>query len=661
MGGREGLIDTAIKTSETGYIQRRLSKVMEDINIEYDLTVRNAQGGVIQFFYGEDTMDAAYLENLNLNFINITDRESEIIYRMNINSPCYGIDLKGQKLLNSSVVSNRNQIQEEFEIEYSQLVRDRQILKQILVNELEMNIPLPVNIERLISNAINFFRKSERFSDILPLDVINSVKLIEKFCFESIRPRNFSECKKFCLCCKCIGILSSTLLFRIYLRATLATKLVIFKYKLSKESFEWVINQICLHFRKGIANPGEMVGTISAQSIGQPATQMTLNTFHYAGVSAKNVTLGVPRLKEIINVLKLVKTPSLTVYLKKEFSLSYERVKRLQQALEFITLKNIMQEKSFFYDPDPFITINTNDRFTLEEYFEFPDETLDIIYIGVWVMKMVLQKDKFIDKKLSIDQLIEKIKKKIKPLSLLIQNSDENANLIIIRFKIFWPNINWRKKDYKIKKENTFKLIIFERQYLKRMCHFVMNINLKDYGTFNIKKIFTRKADTVNLNMINGLIIHSKEFILDTEGVDLRYILNYNGIDYSRSISNDILETYKVLGIEAVRKVLIQELRNLISFDGSYVNFRHLSLLVDIMTYRGKLTSITRHGINKTDIGPIAKCSFEETVDIFYQSAIFGICDNLKGVSANTMVGNLPPIGTGKIELFIDESKLDII
>jgi DNA-directed RNA polymerase II subunit RPB1 len=276
-------------------------------------------------------------------------------------------------------------------------------------------------------------------------------------------------------------------------------------------------------------------------------------------------------------------------------------------------------------------------------------------------MKMVLQKDKFIDKKLSIDQLIEKIKKKIKPLSLLIQNSDENANLIIIRFKIFWPNINWRKKDYKIKKENTFKLIIFERQYLKRMCHFVMNINLKDYGTFNIKKIFTRKADTVNLNMINGLIIHSKEFILDTEGVDLRYILNYNGIDYSRSISNDILETYKVLGIEAVRKVLIQELRNLISFDGSYVNFRHLSLLVDIMTYRGKLTSITRHGINKTDIGPIAKCSFEETVDIFYQSAIFGICDNLKGVSANTMVGNLPPIGTGKIELFIDESKLDII
>nr|UXY87553.1 DNA-directed RNA polymerase II largest chain [Cryptomonas curvata] len=658
MGGREGLIDTAIKTSETGYIQRRLSKVMEDVNVEYDLTVRNAQNSIIQFFYGEDTMDAAFLESQNLSFVNMADRELELVYKMNINSPCYGLNTRGETFLTTNKKYNNNKIQEEFNAEFSQLNRDRYILREALVNGAELNVPLPVNIQRLITNAKILFKNSLNRPEIFPLDVISSIKMVEKFCFDAINSNKTIKCKKFCTCCKCISVLNATLLFRMYLRATLATKLVIFKYKMTKESFSWVLNEICLHFRKGIVNPGEMVGIVSAQSIGQPATQMTLNTFHYAGVSAKNVTLGVPRLKEIINVLKLVKTPSLTIYLRKEYGLSYERVKRLQRGLEFISLKNILQESSFFYDPDPFQTICINDRHILENYFEIPDETLEYIYMGVWVMKTILHKDKFIDKKLSIDQLVEKIKKKIKPLSLLILNSDENGDLILIRFKIFWPSLNWNKKDSFYKKKSLSKLLIFERHYLKRMNHFIINLNLKDYGTFKIKKIYSRKIETTAINMANGLINFSNEFVLDTEGVDLRYILNYNGIDYTRSLSNDILEIFKILGIEAVRKVLIQELRNLISFDGSYVNFRHLSLLVDVMTYRGKLMSITRHGINKTEIGPIAKCSFEETVDIFFQSAVFGVCDDLKGVSANTMVGNLAFIGTGKIDLFLNELKL---
>ena len=658
MGGREGLIDTAIKTSETGYIQRRLSKVMEDITVEYDLTVRNAQNGIIQFFYGEDTMDAAFLENQNLNFINMTDRELEIVYKMNLDSPCYGLSLKGENVLKINEQYKHNKMQSQFNSQFSQLIRDRYILRQALVNGVELNVPLPVNIQRLIVNARNLFKKSINDFENCPLDIINSVKLVEKFCFNAISSKKTLECKKLCVCCKCISVLNATLLFRMYLRATLATKLVIFKYKMSKDSFAWVLSEICLYFRRGIVNPGEMVGTISAQSIGQPATQMTLNTFHYAGVSAKNVTLGVPRLKEIINVLKLVKTPSLTIYLRKECGLSYERVKRLQQALEFISLKNILQESYFFFDPDPFQTICINDRHILQDYFEIPDETLETIYMGVWVMKIILQKNKFIDKKLSISQLVEKVKKKVKPLSLLILNSDENADLIVIRFKIFWPSLNWKKKENGFKNQNLIKLVIFERHYLKRMNHFIINLSLKDYGTFKIKKTYIRKADIINLNNSNGLVIRSKEFILDTEGVDLRYILNYNGVDYTRSLSNDILEICKILGIEAVRKVLIQELRNLISFDGSYVNFRHLSLLVDVMTHRGKLMSITRHGINKTDVGPIAKCSFEETVDVFFQSAVFGVCDDLKGVSANTMLGNLAFIGTGKMDLFIDELKL---
>ena len=109
--------------------------------------------------------------------------------------------------------------------------------------------------------------------------------------------------------------INATLLFSIFLRSTLCSKRMAEEHKLSLEAFEWLLGEIESRFQRAQVQPGEMIGALAAQSLGEPATQMTLNTFHYAGVSAKNVTLGVPRLKEIINVSKKPKTPSLTVFL----------------------------------------------------------------------------------------------------------------------------------------------------------------------------------------------------------------------------------------------------------------------------------------------------------------------------------------------------------
>mmetsp|Transcript_28017 Transcript_28017/g.66858 ORF Transcript_28017/g.66858 Transcript_28017/m.66858 type:complete len:1463 (-) Transcript_28017:1142-5530(-) len=657
MGGREGLIDTAIKTSETGYIQRRLSKAMEDVTVEYDLTVRNGQNCLLEFFYGDDSMDAANLEIQYLRLAKISDKEVEMVYKINPDSPCLGLTKKGISFSKKINNLRKKKFDKLIEKEYFQILRDREILRQSIYVSNENSFPLPVNIDRIIWNGQNIFTGSKMKEKPDPFFIIKSIKLVENFLLNSIEPKRNSECFENCICDLCENKMNATMLFRIYLRSSLALKLVLQKYKLCKNSFKWILCEICNQFRKSIIHPGEMVGTVSAQSIGQPATQMTLNTFHYAGVSAKNVTLGVPRLKEIISVLKTVKTPSLTIYLFKECSSSPYRVKKLQQSLEFLTVQKIEKNSNFFYDPDPYKTIFSKDRDCLENYFEIPDESLSMQHLGTWTMTITLKENEFVDKKLSIDQLIEKIKKKSKPLPLFIINSDENSGLVKLLFKVFWPELKWNHffdiKENRVKKVNLFS---YEKRYLMRMKHFLSNINIKDFGTPNIKKVFIRKTDLNYFNLARGGgILNKKEFVLDTEGVDLRYIFNYIGVDFSRSISNDILEICRILGIEATRKVLINELKNLISFDGSYVNSRHLFLLVDIMTFRGKLMSITRHGINKTDVGPIAKCSFEETVDIFYQSAVFGVCDNLKGVSANILVGNLAPLGTGKIDLFFSD------
>merc|ERR1719223_1466016 len=137
------------------------------------------------------------------------------------------------------------------------------------------------------------------------------------------------------------------------MRSTMCSKRVIEEYYLNSQAFDYIIGEIESKFNAAITHPGEMVGALAAQSLGEPATQMTLNTFHYAGVSSKNVTLGVPRLKEIINVSKKPHTPSLTVYLKKEYAHDSEAAKAVQAALRAHDAAHRDQHDGDLVRPDP--------------------------------------------------------------------------------------------------------------------------------------------------------------------------------------------------------------------------------------------------------------------------------------------------------------------
>lgn len=143
------------------------------------------------------------------------------------------------------------------------------------------------------------------------------------------------------------------------------------------------------------------------------------------------------------------------------------------------------------------------------------------------------------------------------------------------------------------------------------------------------------------------------EWVLDTDGTNLIELLSNPNIDSTRTISNDIREIYDTLGIEAARYALYKELL-IVTNEGS-MNYRHMSLLIDTMTYKGQLMSIDRHGINRGDIGPLAKSSFEETTDMLINASIFAEYDKVNGVSANVMLGQQPPCGTGDSKILIDE------
>jgi len=398
-------------------------------------------------------------------------------------------------------------------------------------------------------------------------------------------------------------------------------------------------------FHKAIAHPGENIGCIAAQSIGEPATQMTLNTFHYAGVSAKNVTLGVPRLTEIINIAKNIKTPSLAIYLVGDAANDREKAKKVQSSLEYTTLNHVTKATEIIYDPEVFSTNVEEDLYFVQAYYEMPDEEIDESRLSPWLLRIELNREMMVDKCLTMAEVAEKITTEFSD-DLTCIFSDDNAEKLILRIRIL--NEESMKEDEYDADDNVF---------LKKIeSHMLSKLVLQ--GVEGIRKVALRDTKRTFYSPESNTYVTENEWMLDTEGVNLMEVLQHPQVDHRRTTSNHIVEIIQSLGIEAARNSLMHELKSVIEFDGSYVNYRHVAILCDVMTYRGHLMAITRHGINRQDTGPLMRCSFEETVDILLDAAAFGERDGLQGVSENIMLGQLAPVGTGAFGLYLNEEML---
>ena len=178
-------------------------------------------------------------------------------------------------------------------------------------------------------------------------------------------------------------------------------------------------------------------------------------------------------------------------------------------------------------------------------------------------------------------------------------------------------------------------------------------------GTKNIEKVNLRKINNYKImNHETGDFDKKEIYVLDTIGTNLSDILKLDYINKNKTFSNDIIEMKNILGIEAARKCLFNEILEVMEFDSTYINHHHIHLLCDRMTCNHKMVSIFRHGINKDNIGPIAKASFEETTEMFLQAARHGELDNMRGVSANVMCGQEGYYGTSAFQIHIDNELL---
>ncbi len=627
MTGRTGLIDTAVRTADSGYTNRRLEKAAEDAQILYDLTVRNANNNIIQLKYGDDGYDPTLLEKQDLLLIQWSNIEMEKRYKFQFEST---IEWSMITLAHKDLIANKN-YQNIIENEYTTLINLRDILRNKYYYNLDVisgiNIFLPFNLPRYIQFVKSKFNVKEYdISNLNPIYVINSVNNLCSFINTYSKETVNNE------------------LTKISIRTYLASKQCIIFNKLNILAFDYIINTVKDKIMRSYIQPGELVGPLCAQSLGEPLTQMTLNTFHLSGDASKSVvvTAGVPRFKEIVNVSKNIKTPSMNIYLKPEYSSSKEIAENIKNSLEFTKMQDIIIQTEIIHDDfdnDNLPINHTEDAEFIDIYRQFNEIICADIHSGLskWGLRLELNKEIMMNKNISMSDVQEIILNRFnsdEKIQCII--SDDNSNNLVMRIKIHHDE------------DHDFFVVMNE---LEKQ---INNIILK--GIPEIKKVGLEEKNIIKYNP-DGSYYSAKEWILNTYGSNLLAVFSNDYIDSNRTTTNDIIEIYQLFGIEAARQKIIDELG--IVFSGNDINFRHIALIADIMTYRGVIMQIDRHGVNRSnDYSPISKASFEEIDDILVNSSIFGDYDKMTSVSANIMFGQIAPAGTGLFNILIDEDKI---
>ena len=347
------------------------------------------------------------------------------------------------------------------------------------------------------------------------------------------------------------------------------------KYKLKKAEIEAIIQEAVREYEKAKIEPGEAIGTVAAQSIGEPSTQMTLNTFHYAGVAEINVTLGLPRIIEIVDARKNPSTPIMTVYLDEKHRYDREKALEVARKIEGTTLENLARETSI-------------DILNFEFIVEIDPERLE---------------------KAGLD--MEKVQRKLEG-SFKSAEFETDGYTLIVRPKKVGKLSDLRRLAEKVKKHR-----------------------LK--GLSGVGKTIIRKD--------------GDEYVIYTEGSNFKQVLKVPGVDPTRTRTNNIWEIAEVLGIEAARNAIIEEIVNTMREQGLEVDVRHIMLVADMMTLDGVILPIGRHGIVGEKASVLARAAFEITTQHLFEAAERGEVDPLNGVVENVLIGQPVPVGTGMVRL----------
>jgi len=656
MGGRIGLIDTAVKTSQTGYIQRRLIKGLEDLKVEYDMTVRNNKGKIIQFAYGDDGFDSTKAENQTVPLIGMSTEDIYMHYDI------VGINDQHNDLLDiyakgtiTRLKRQRPETKEKCMSYIQKMIQARdEIVNNIFKNKNDNTVKVPVAFQNMIANAQGQLNLNA--SSIVDISPLEAFELIELYMNKL----------------KAIHYAPPTELFEILYYYYLTPKDLLVNKRFHKKGLTLLLENVVLKYKQAIVHPGEMVGVIAGQSIGEPTTQLTLNTFHLAGVASKsNVTRGVPRIEEILRLTKNPKNPSLTVHLKPLDEGEQDKATQYANMLEHTKLVDVVKSVQICFDPNDKTTNIEEDQLLMEQFYEFEemmkqcsgDVSVDGQQKSKWIIRIEMDAETLLDKNITMDDIHFTITNSYNN-DITCAYSDYNSTKLVFRLRLNSNALNKKKP-----KGVAETLDQSDEIYLLRNFQDTILNNIVLRGINGIRNVIPRKlqnqlimdkkVDDRLIQKEDGKFIKKDTWILDTTGSNLLEVLALDFIDGNRTFSNDINEIFNILGIEAARQVLYNEFVEVMEFSDVYINYHHLSLLCDRMSSTKGMVSIFRSGILNDDIGPISKSTFEVHTEVLLKASRHAEFDHMRGVSASVMMGQHGYFGTGSFNIVLDMKEME--
>lgn len=589
MGGREGLVDTAVKTATTGYIQRRQMKAMEDNKVHYDNTVRAGNSFILDFSYGGDNMDSVKLEKLKLTCLSFSD----------------------EQLRRALVPDITDSV--DYELQYKQLralVIELRRVRFTHYDGIDKTILLPINIERTKNNMLRC-DDEDVDTGFYRTELQNCIDNCEQICGQKV------------MC------LHAYLLFHLNCKAMKETRC-------SRASFSKICAHIVNRYINSMCPAGEGVGSVAAQSVGEPCTQMTLNTFHFAGCGSKNVTLGIPRLKEILDNSRCIRTPCKTFRIRETFEDNKVFAELLAQSLKHCSLKDIVAQYDVIYDPDPMSTVINDDKDLVKVHNVLFRSQKG--FSSDYIARICLDKRRMKSLNVTPEDIASIISSKTPLVDVIYSPVNSFHWMLRLRFRDVRMMMERVEEEVRSRTEEIFVHCLSGKLFDAVTISGIVGV----YDA-SVRMVDTWDEKTQQIK---------SPYCIDVMGGSLVDMSCVDSVDWYSAHSNDVHEVNELLGIEAAYSVLFKELMTTLLFDGgTYINPRHVTMIVNTMTSRGYIMPLSRHGINRMDNSPLVRCSFEETIDTLCDAAIYSEVDDAEGVTQNIMTGQTARIGTGIFDI----------
>ena len=602
-GGREGLVDTAVKTANTGYAQRKIMAMMMNLGVKYDGAVRNSGGSVVQHIYGGDGYASERLEKRSLPVLTMSEAALKAWVGVGSNA-CY-------KALKAA----------------------RDELREAWVQpgaELSTLVCMPFEPVRTLQRAAV---KQSPGSGPCSASMLETA--LNRMCAEISKALKGAK---------------PSLATRCYLRCWV-TPAKVLEHHVSEHGLRIAEQEIIRKVYRAIVEPGEMVGPLGGQSIGEPTTQLTLNSFHSAGIGSMNATLGVPRLRALIEASKNTASMTfMTTRLKQPWSQREDMCAQIAASLEHVLLSKVKQTSTVEYEPDVYGSKFESDRVMLKYAKILADPSPDVNNTATWsahVIRIVLDRAAMMNRFLKPAHVADAILHALggrQEVAVVRSESTMIDWTVLVRLKdvsdLLEESPDGLPKSDKVKLE-------MERVLMQEVHDRMMEL-VAVQGIPSIRRTIAHK-ERESVLQPDGSIKTEERLSVLSQGSNLADVMELLGVDASKTTCNDIHEIASVLGIDAAARVLFEELRAVLSFGGTFVNPRHMRLLVDLMTHSGELTAVTRHGMSKLGGSTLARACFEETLDVLMKGALYADEDELAGVTEALLIGKAPPVGTGLV------------